>query len=219
MIQDRMIDAGIRPIVMNNRVVDLVTLPYARDQQAYNDLHHNMQSYIKNCLNLYVFGSPSSGRSTICTFLAKRALDLGMSVGYYQAFQFAETRTLTHVRVPRGFSDPEVFFEKADLIVIEDAYVLKYLPDSLYRVIEKRYNNRKSLIFSGLTLFSPEYYPKYDVAFRQGLEDSLTRMEKGLGIQWPYRIAREFTHLFTGACPYLDKPVYTTKGVEDEDEG
>lgn len=149
--------------------------------------------------SLYVFGTPNSGKSEVCSILAKKALHLGHSIAYTRAYDFLDAKS---IEVPAPYESLSDWLKQAHLLVIEDIDTLRFFPDILVPILEHRWNNLKTIIFTismGINLNTTD---DFRLIYMQYLEETLLKSEKGLGCRWPVRISQSFDKLFTGYRPY-----------------
>jgi len=197
-----------------------VVLSHRESNKLFHGYYSELQLALTNTFSLYFHGVSGSGRSETAAILGKKALSFGFSVCYVQAIQFLD---VTSILVPSAYESASRWACEADLLILDDSHSLRFLPDALGLILENRRNNGKSTIIVGMSVFrSTEGLSVHEQSLLS-FEDSLLRMEKGLGIQWTERITTGFDHIFTGACPHRcgkHSPFETnSKGGTVDDEG
>ena len=126
-------DWGFNPKLPKKEIYELVSAKFIRDGD-----------------DALLIGSPGTGKSHISKTVAHAAIQTGYKVAYREAHRFFEdlfeaTQLKRRKKVTKHFSE-------ADLLVIDDLFLRKKVPeqaaDDLLDIILNRYSSRKSTLIS-----------------------------------------------------------------------
>lgn len=126
-------DWGFNPKLPKNEIYELVSGKFIRDGQ-----------------DALLIGSPGTGKSHIAKTVACGAIDTGYKVMYREAHTFFED--LFEACQLKRIKKVNKLFSEADLLVIDDLFLRKKMPeqaaDDLLDIILTRYSSRRSTVIT-----------------------------------------------------------------------
>ena len=180
-------------------------------------------SVTRDKTNLFLFGVSGTGKSEVCSILAKKTLSFGLNSAMFRIQDFIEARSRN---IPDGQHSLYSWVISLDLFILDQIEQARYFPDTLNAAMEYRWNNEKPTVLSMGIQNRWKTRENVKNVYEAALEEVLQKMEKPMGMSWPSRVFGSFDKVFTGYTMWR-KPVRKAIKVEeptpqieaDDDEG